>query len=234
VEEILQGLPERPPRSLRTRIGEIMERALTGPAKARWPVLQAAMAFALFAAVLGGLWTARMAMRRSDPRSEFEALAVKVHQLHLKGKLPLELHSSSPVVISDWFKGRLPFKVTLPAYDEVPERGMPYQLEGARRVSFRNDAAAYVAYHTGGKPVSFVALPTSLAPPLRGTGVVMGKLTIYYHTLDGFHVITWSGPRSRLTYALVTDLEHPSQSCILCHAGSSPKDRDLMRTLNQQ
>jgi anti-sigma factor (TIGR02949 family) len=227
VEKVLEGLPDSPrPRGFWLRMRGFFERSMTGP------MLQAATACALLALVVGGVWIERS--RRSDPRSDFEATAVRLHELRLKGKLPLEMHSSSPAAVSTWITQRVPFKVTLPSYDEMPGSPLPYQLEGARRVSYRNDAASYIAFRTSGRPVSMITLPTTLAPPLRGRRVVMGKLAIFYDTMDGFHVITWSGPRSRLTYALVTDLEHPSQSCVLCHAGPGTRDRDLMHTLNQQ
>lgn len=235
VENILRNLPAHlTPRRPGAHIREVFERMLTPQPKSWWPMLQAATVFALFAAILGGLWIGRIAIRRSDPHSEFAAMAVKAHKLHLNGKLPLEMRSASPTVISDWVNARAPLKMHLPSYDEIPVQSQTYEYEGARLVSFGKDSAAYVAYHTGGKPVSLVALPTSLAPPLRGTGAKMKSLTIYYDTVEDFHVITWSGPKSRLTYALVTDLEHPSQSCIICHASASPRDRALMSGLRSR
>jgi len=158
-------------------------------------------------------------------------MAVRLHRQRLNGKLPLETETASPASISGWFQGKVPFAVHLPPYDEIPSQELPFQIEGARLVSFRKDAAGYIAYRAGGRPVSLITLPTPIAPPPQGKGVVMGKLTIFYDNLDEFHVITWSGPRSGLTYALVTDLEHPSQACILCHAGSNAKDRNIMRDL---
>jgi hypothetical protein len=62
----------------------------------------------------------------------------------------------------------------------------------------------------------------------------MKSLDVYCDTVEHSHIITWSGPRSRLTYVLVTDLDHPSQSCIICHASSSIRDRDLMHRLRWQ
>lgn len=146
----------------------------------------------------------------------------------------MELRSSSSAEISAWFRGKVPFQLKLPAYAEIPIDRQPYRYEGARVVSVQNRPAAYVSYQTGGQPVSFLAIPTAIAPPEHGRAVPMKSLTIYYSDVDGHHVITWSGPKSHLTYALVTDLEHPSRSCIICHAGSGPKDRDLMSRLNQE
>jgi anti-sigma factor RsiW len=233
VEQILQGLPQRPrQRGIWIRTRELLERTVMAPVTSGRPMLQAAAAVALLLAAVGGWWIVRNSIWRSDPHSEFEAMAVHLHELRLHGQLQLEMQASSPAAISAWFHGRVPFKVDLPSYAEVAGQNIAYEIEGARVVSFRNNPAGYIAYRTGGRPVSLISLPTTIAPPLRGKGVVMGKLTIFYDNVDGFHVITWSGPRSRLTYALVTDLEHPSQSCVLCHASSSPRDRDLMRTLS--
>lgn len=36
----------------------------------------------------------------------------------------------------------------------------------------------------------------------------MKSLDVYCDTVEYSHIITWSGPRSRLTYVLVTDLDH--------------------------
>lgn len=235
VEEMLQSLVESPRADgFWLRLRDVMKRTLRAPVKSRGPLLQAAAAIALLLAVLAGSWSVNKVIRRPDPHSEFAAMAVHLHQQRLSGKLRLETHVSSPASISAWFQGRVPFKVDLPSYEELPGRKSPYQIEGARMVSYHGDPAGYIAYSTGGRQVSLVSLPTSVAPPLRGKGVVMGKLTIFYDDLDGFHVITWSGPRSRLTYALVSDLEHPSQACILCHASSSSRDRNLMLNLNRQ
>jgi anti-sigma factor RsiW len=234
VEQILQGVPERPrQRGIWIRMRDLMERTVMAPVKSGRPMLHAVAACALLFAVFWGWWSWHTAVGRSDPHSEFAAMAVRLHKLRLSGNLPLETQSSSPADISAWFHGRVPFKVDLPTYAEMAGQNLPYQIEGARVVSYRNDPAGYIAYRTAGRPVSLVSLPTTIAPPLSGKGVVMGKLIVFYDTVDGFHVITWSGPRSRLTYALVTDLEHPSQSCVLCHAGTSAKDRDLMSTLSR-
>jgi anti-sigma factor RsiW len=233
VENILRDMPGHSARRRPwARIRAIFERMLTGGSG--WSALRAAAAFGLVFAILAGLWIGRMALRRSYPHSEFAAMAVRVHRLRLDGKLPLQLTSASPAVISEWVNARAPFKMHLPTYDEIPMQAQTYQYEGARLVSYGNNPAAYVAYRTAGKPVSLVTLPKSIAPPLRGKGVAMKSLTIYYDTVEGFHVITWSGPKSRLTYALVTSLEHPSQSCIICHASSSLKDCDLMDSLRSQ
>ena len=68
--------------------------------------------------------------------------------------------------------------------------------------------------------------------------VVMGSLTFYYDTVDGYNVITWASGTREMTYAMVYDVgERPQQSCIVCHARPGAKgaeDRDLMRGLLEQ
>jgi anti-sigma factor RsiW len=232
VEALLQRRPA--PGRFRARLRNIIQRTVAPVPLVRWPAPRGAFALLALAAGVALLWIGPRLFRRASPHSELAAMAAQLHIRHLRGALPLAFHSSSPGEISAWFNIRVRFHVKLPSYDEFLVQRQPYRYEGARLVSFHNQPAAYVAYQTGGKPVSFVAMPTSMAPPLRGRAVPMKSLTIYYDTVDGFHVITWSGPRSHMTYALVTGLDHPSQSCIICHAGPDRKDGDLMRTLNQQ
>lgn len=211
-----------------------VSRALRVRTNFRWPMLQAVPALAILVALIAGAWIGRNLLSRSDPHSKFASMAARIHQQYLKGKLPLAMRSSSAAEIVDWVNGRVNFHFKLPSYAEIPTRQQPYRYEGARLISYQNNPAAYVAYRTADRSVSLIALPTSIAPPLRVRAVSMKSLMIYYDDVDGFHVITWSGPRSRLTYALVSDLRHSSQACIICHASSDPKDINLMQTLNQQ
>ena len=122
--------------------------------------------------------------------------------------------------------------MVLPAVEQLPGKAAAYQIEGGGLVPFRDGQAAYVSYEVRGKPVSLLVMPTSAVSLSAPKKVAMGKLTIYYDTVEGFHVVTWSVSRG-VTYALVSDRgEHPNQSCIVCHAG--PKDRRFMSDLVSQ
>src|SRR6266404_5919750 len=68
-------------------------------------------------------------------------IGVNNHQRHLRGQLPLETTADAPEEISDWFAGKVPFRVTLPNYQESSGQEKLYELEGARLVGYRNDYA---------------------------------------------------------------------------------------------
>jgi len=177
-------------------------------------------------------------VRFYQPRSELTSAAIQAHTQVVKGTLPLEVRSSSPEVISAWFTRRVPFHLNLPPYREMPELVQPLELSGGRRVDFRNSQAAYVAYRVRNKPVGLLAVSASVARPAGRKKVVMGSLTFYYDTVDGYNVVTWASRTREVTYAMVSDVgERPQQSCIVCHARPGAKgaeDRDLMRGLLRQ
>ncbi len=157
-------------------------------------------------------------------------MAVDTHQRHLRGQLPFEITSDSPTAISDWFKGKVSFRVEeLPNYQEESGQEKLYQLEGARLVSFHNDYAAYVAYEMNRKPITLVMTSEGVAKPSGGEEIVYKNITFHYDSIDGLKVITWSD--RGLTYALVSDLEERGQqSCVVCHTGT--KDRDFIKGLD--
>jgi len=213
------------------RIREFMQRVMTVRPGFGLLTPQAAAAFLLLLGIFGGVWIERN-LGRSHAQPEFAALALKTHKRHAKGKLPLEVRSESPEVVAAWFKDKVPYHVVLPASEQLPGEAAAYQIEGGGLLPYRNGQAAYVSYEVRGKPVSLLVVPTSMVSLSAPKKVAMGKLTIYYDTVDGFHVVTWSVPRG-VTYALVSDRgEHPNQSCIVCHAGA--KDRQFMSNLVSQ
>lgn len=229
VEAILQGAPQyTAPRHLHTRIREMIEQTASARPGLRWRIRQAIPALAMLAAVFAFV-------RFYHPRSELASAAIQAHTQFVKGALPLEVRSASPELVSAWFAARVPFHLKLPPYRQMPELVQPIQLQGGRTVPFRNGRAAYVVYQVRNKPVGLMAVPSSSARPSGGRKVVMGPLTFYFDTVDGYNVITWLSKTKTVTYAMVSDgNERAEQSCILCHAGPASKDRDLMRRLMSQ
>ena len=229
VERILQDAPQyTAPHHLRTRVREIIESTVATRPRFRWRLVHAIPALATLAAIF-------TVVRLYHPRSELTDTAIQAHTQIVRGVLPLEVHSSSPEVLSAWFTQRVPFHLKLPPYREMPELVQPLELTGGRLVAFRNSRAAYVAYQVRNKPVGLIAVSASAAKPSGGKKVVMGPLTFYYDTVDGYNVITWSSKTKLVTYAMVSDRsERPQQSCIVCHAGPEANDRDLMRGLLTQ
>lgn len=160
--------------------------------------------------------------------SEFAMMAVDAHLRWLGGRLPLEVHSASPEVISGWFTGKVDFGVRLPNYQEISGQERLYSLEGARLVGFKDGYAAFITYRMGPRPISLVITSESMARPEGGEEIVSRGLTFHFDSVDGLKVITWSD--GGLTYALVSDLEERGQqSCIVCHAGT--RDREFIESL---
>jgi len=160
--------------------------------------------------------------------SAFATMAAEHHLRHIRGQLPLEIESSDPRVISNWFENKVNFNVKLPSYQETSGQNILYKLEGARLVGYQNDYAAYVSYQMGHRPISLVITSEIVAKPAGGEQIQSKGLRFHFNAIEGLKVITWSD--RGLTYALVSDLdERGQQSCIVCHQGT--KDQDFIEPL---
>ena len=191
-----------------------------------WVVAVAAALLVLLLPVL--VW--RVVRQPPEVRqpSKFALMAAEHHLRKTRGQLPLEIQSSDPANISDWFSNKVNFSVKLPNYQESSGQEKLYTLEGARLVGFQNDYAAYVAYRMKSRPISLVITSDSVAHPSGGEEIQARGLLFHYNAIDGLKVLTWSD--RGLTYALVSDLDERGQdSCIVCHQGT--KDRDLIEPL---
>ena len=179
--------------------------------------------------LLVGVWyAAKKGNAEPSPPSDFAMMAVNNHQRHLRGQLPLETTADAPEEISNWFAGKVPFRVMLPNYQESSGQEKLYELEGARLVGYKTDYAAYVAYSMRKRPISLVMTSDAVARPSGGEQIVSNGITFHYDAINGLKVISWSD--RGLTYALVSDLEERGQqSCILCHQGT--KDQDFIQEL---
>ena len=232
VEETLSEAPG--PHAAPPELHQRIERSLSqaGPAAARplRPARRLLAAAALALVLLAGIWSlVEYAIRvKPRPASEFAMMAVSTHQRYLRGQLPLEIASSVPEEISDWFAGKVSFGVKLPNYQEISGQEKLYNLEGARLVGYKNDYAAYVAYQMQRRQISLVVTSDVVALPSGGEEITSKGITFHYDTIEELKVITWSD--RGLTYALVSDLEERGQqSCIVCHQGT--KDRDFIESL---
>jgi mycothiol system anti-sigma-R factor len=160
--------------------------------------------------------------------SSFALMATETHLRRIRGQLPLEIESASPIEISSWFANKVNFSVKLPNYQESSGQNKLYVLEGARLVGFKDDYAAYVAYRMGASTISLVITSDTVAKPSGGEEIAASGLNFHYDAIQGLKVITWSD--RGLTYALVSDLEERGQqSCIVCHQGT--QDRNFIEQL---
>jgi anti-sigma factor (TIGR02949 family) len=219
------------PETLRTKVAGIVNGA-TRPtrerSRLRWILPVAAALLILLLPV--AIWrVVRQPVRpENGVPSPFALMAAESHLRHIRGQLPLEIESSNPQQISEWFTNKVGFNVKLPSYQESSGQEILYALEGARLVSFQNDYAAYVSYHMKDRLISLVITSELLAHPSGGEEIASRGLRFHYNAIDGLKVITWSD--RGLTYALVSDLEERGQqSCFVCHQGT--KDQDFIEPL---
>lgn len=187
---------------------------------------------ALALVVIVGALTMRM------PRSpqvlsgqQLAEFAVATQRQHAQGSLVLDVRSDSQQVLNEWFRGHLPFALSMPARAALPDEQRPYRLEGARLVQLRGQSAVFIAYYLQASTLhasaSLVVVPDSLATASGGAEVAFKKVTFHYSTVEGYKVVTWS--QHRLTYALVSNEGNGTQrSCMVCH--SALRDRDLSQT----
>jgi anti-sigma factor RsiW len=186
-------------------------------------VLALATALLLFA----GFWFFQPRTGAPIP-SEFAMMAVDTHSRRIRNQLPLEIETASAAEVSNWFSGKVPFSLKLPAYQENSGQEKLYHLEGARLVGFKNDYAAFVAYQMRNRPITLVVTSNRIAMPSGGEEIPSKGLKFRYDAINGWKVITWAD--RGLTYALVSDLEERGQqSCIVCHEGA--RDRDFIESL---
>jgi anti-sigma factor RsiW len=200
--------------------------AATTRSRITWNLAAAAVLILLILPVL--VWRLRDDDGSIAGASNFALVAAETHLRHRRGQLPLEMASTTPQEVSEWFANKVGFSVRLPNYQDSSGQEKLYTLEGARLVGYKDDYAAYVAYEMKGRPISLLITSDSVAKPSGGEEIKAKGLTFHYNAIHGLKVITWSD--RGLTYALVSDLEERGQqSCIVCHQGA--KDQDFITPL---
>jgi len=148
--------------------------------------------------------------------NDFVEAATEIHRSYLDGALPLQCRSRSPEVVTDWFAGKTPFHFQLPISQSVPEGKTLYWLTGARLVSYKDSAAALVAYETPTEKISLLVASSKSVAVAGGEEVRSRGLTFHYRSGANFEVITWTN--HGLAYALVASLTgSPQHSCLVCH-----------------
>ncbi len=176
-----------------------------------------AAAAALVLAAAGGLLLWRI--QRSTIRS-FAAVAAQYHLDYEAGRLPLEVTSRDPEVVSGWLRSYLPFHVDLPDYPVGPGQHKPYRLVGARRLAYGGGVAAYLAYEMDGQPISLLMSSNPEAAPSGGELYRSGRLIFHFIDENGLRVISWTD--KGLHYSLVSELgAGGAESCAICHGSAS-------------
>jgi mycothiol system anti-sigma-R factor len=213
----------RMPDRLRKRVLRLMKRPLRDTEFAGFPwraFAAIALVFLVVTAFIPTIaWHARAAT--------YVDAALATHRSYLDGKLPLEIQSDSPEVVTAWFAGKVPFDFRLPTSPSLPNGQPIYRQVGARLVAYRGNYAALVTYAMKNEKISLLVASSTSAAASGGEEIRSGALTFHYHTKAEFNVITWS--THGLTYALVSSLHSSArQSCLVCHQNmaDSSKFRD--------
>jgi anti-sigma factor RsiW len=200
------------PEWLRRRVLPILSRPFRGDALPGlyWKLSTAAVLLVILA--LAGI----PSFVQRAHATAFVDTAVATHRSYLDGKLPLEIQTSSPAVVTAWFAGKVGFHFQLPASQEVQGREQPYRLMGARLVNYKRTYAVLTTYEMQARKISLLVASSEFATVAGGDEVRSGDLIFHYYGVDGFKVITWSN--HGLAYALVSSLSGSArQSCLVCH-----------------
>ena len=223
------GPPPATPPARRGRCSAFQRRPSIGSASEKTRLVAIAAAVLVFSA--GGLiWfiKARTGRPQAGLPSELAMMAAATHLQHLRGQFPLEIASTSPEAVCAWFAGKIAFSLKLPNYQKASGQEELYRLEGGRRISIKNQCAAYISYQMGKHPISLIVTSDSVITPSGGEEIVSKGITFHYDAINSLKVITWSD--QGLSYALVSNLEERGQqSCMVCHQGT--KDKDFIQGL---
>jgi hypothetical protein len=154
-------------------------------------------------------------LQRARATSYIEA-AMAAHRSYLDGRLPLEVQSDSPSIVTGWFAKKVPFTFRLPSSGEASSQEADYKLTGGRLVNYRGEYAALVAYQMRREKISLLVASSKSAEAAGGEEIHSSGLVFHYNVRANFHIITWSN--HGLTYALVSSLPGSGQqSCLVCH-----------------
>ena len=194
------------------RFLRMLESGFTDPVRRVARLRQLAVSLAVMVLILAFLPNV---VRRARAASYVET-AVATHRNYLDGSLSLELHSNSPVQVSEWFASKVRFPFRLPKAQVTSDSQPAYQLTGASVVQYRGKPAAFVTYQKRNEKISLLAVPSDSAVVAGGDEIRSGNLTFHYRTDQGFNVVTWS--THGFSYALVSSISGPARaSCMVCH-----------------
>lgn len=158
-------------------------------------------------------------------RSTFTAYAADAHLRYATGKLPLDVASDQPQVVSSWLQSHLTFHLNVPQYPADASEPKAYTLAGARLMQYEGEDIAYLAYTMNSRPVSLLVSSSAHIVVPAGQDVYRsGNLLFHFTEHKGLKLITW---RDRdLVYALVSDVQvSNAQSCVVCHGSAAERSR---------
>jgi anti-sigma factor RsiW len=160
------------------------------------------------------LFTVAILHVRSDSLPDLVNLAVQTHQDYLKGQAPLDVRSSDPVRVAQWFEKRTDFPVSL-AQEPVKN----FRLRGGRLVEFQGRKAAFLAYELGQHRLSLVMTVSQGADFFDGQQFTFKRTRFYQSQHHGFHTLSWT--QEGIAYVFVSEKQELNkQACLICHGDS--------------
>jgi anti-sigma factor RsiW len=151
---------------------------------------------------------------RSDSLPDLVNLALQTHQGYLKGQAPLDVRSSDPVRVVQWFEKRIGFPISL-AQEPVKN----FRLRGGRLIEFQGRKAAFLAYDMGQHRLSLVMTVSQGADFFDGQHFTFKQTRFYQSQHHGFHTLSWT--QEGIAYVFVSEKQELNkQACLICHGDS--------------
>lgn len=112
---------------------------------------------------------------------------------------PLDIESSNPQIVAEWFVGKVDFRQPKP----IVEIG-GYRLVGARLCYLLNRRLSALMYLRGDHIISFYSMSNERLDPLGGVDAQIADWKITMHEYKGYTSLVWH--EGSLAFALVSDL----------------------------
>ena len=142
-----------------------------------------------------GIWTL------SSPESGFVQWSFEEHAEYIREGFKLELVSSDPAGVDDWFKQNIGFSADARRFQKGE-----FQLMGGKKMKFAGMTSALACLKKGEVWVSFYAVP-SLETEIKGLlEEKIGTKNLWVGSEGKFNIVAWKEEDKNLTCSLVAEL----------------------------
>jgi anti-sigma factor RsiW len=139
--------------------------------------------------------------------------------------MPLDVQTSSPQKVTEWFKGRVPFTFRLPNAGMASDENAKYTLAGGRLVTFRGENAALIEFRMANERMSLLIASDTMAKAEGGSVNISDGVALHRREKRDRTIVTWDN--KGLTYALVfAHTASRGRTCNGCHQHSSSNDAE--------
>lgn len=192
-------------------------RVLASPVTPRPPLGRNLLLLAAtFCLVAVGLTFVVQHLRTISRANAFLDSAVQNYRAVQASAVPLDVQSSSPEVVANWFRPRVSFPFRMPHAGMAADDQALYTLRGGRLVSFAGSPAALLAFQRAQDLITILVTSNAYGHPAFGS--VAYSSGIAFHSLEhrSSHVVTWEN--QGLLYGLVSpEFQGKGRACSACH-----------------